>query len=64
MLYRKPYLLLYKSLVMFNFLHSLVQGFLAVAQFVVVVGASLIIGILTGMAGSLFTRFTAHVHGK
>jgi NhaP-type Na+/H+ or K+/H+ antiporter len=41
---------------------TVADGFLGVAQFLVVVGASLVIGILMGMAGALFTRFTAHVH--
>ena len=43
---------------------SLVQTFLGIAQFIVVVVASVIIGLLVGMAGAFFTRFTEHVHGE
>ncbi len=40
-----------------------VKAFLGVAQFFVVVLASLVIGVLVGMAASFMTRFSAHVHG-
>ena len=40
------------------------QVFLGVAQFVVVVVASIIIGVVVGMVGAFFTRFTEHVHGE
>lgn len=43
---------------------SPVQAFLGIAQFVVVVVASIIIGLVMGMAGAFFTRFTEHVHGE
>ena len=43
---------------------SLLQTFLGIAQFVVVVGASIVIGLVVGMAGAFFTRFTEHVHGQ
>jgi len=35
-----------------------------VAQFFVVVLASLVIGVAVGMVASFITRFSAHVHGE
>ena len=40
------------------------QAFLGIGQFIVVVVASIVIGLLAGMAGAFFTRFTEHVHGE
>ena len=40
------------------------QVFLGVAQFVVVVLASVVIGFVVGMVAAFITRFSEHVHGK
>ncbi len=40
------------------------QAFLGVAQFFIVVFASLVIGVSTGMAAAMISRFSSHVHGN
>ena len=37
---------------------------MGIAQFVVVVVASIIVGLVVGMLGAFITRFSEHVHGK
>jgi sodium/hydrogen exchanger 3 len=41
---------------------TVADAFLGIGQFIVVVVASIVIGLLAGMAGAFFTRFTEHVH--
>ena len=40
------------------------QVFLGIAQFVVVVLASVVIGFVVGMIAAFITRFSEHVHGE
>ena len=43
---------------------SVLQVFLGIGQFIVVITASVVIGILVGMVAAFITRFSEHVHGK
>lgn len=45
-------------------LHTALQVFLGIAQFVVVVLASVVIGFVVGMIAAFITRFSEHVHGE
>ena len=45
-------------------MHITLQAFLGIAQFVVVVLASVVIGIVVGMIAAFVTRFSEHVHGE
>ena len=45
-------------------LPSILKVFVGIAQFIVVVIASIIIGIVIGMLAALITRFSAHIHGE